>query len=318
MAGRYLSGVRRVPDAVRRKARALGSEGERWVDQLAMTVADLEARWGLTVGEAISGGSAAFVAEAVTDDGTPLVLKVAMPDGLEGNGSFDRELETLRLGDGRGYVAVLRSDVTERAMLLERLGRPLSALGYPVERQIDVLAETLDRAWRPAPDAMELRTGAEQAAFLLPFVRSRWERLDAPCPEPVVGRAEAFARSRRDAFDPTTAVLVHGDAHVDNVLEDGRGGFKLIDPEGMRSERAHDLAMQLRDWTDELLAVADPAGTGLEWCRRLGERTGVDPVPIWEWAYLERVSTGLFLLELGDPSGAGFLQVAEQWVDAHP
>ena len=31
-------------------------------------------------------------------------------------------------------------------MLLERLSRPLSALGYPVERQVDVLAETLDRA----------------------------------------------------------------------------------------------------------------------------------------------------------------------------
>jgi streptomycin 6-kinase len=203
-------------------------------------------------------------------------------------------------------------------MLLERLGRPLSALGYSVERQIDVLAETLAQAWRPAPESMELRTGAEQAAFLAPFVRSRWERLDQPCPEPVIERAEAFARSRRDAFDPTTAVLVHGDAHADNVLEDGRGGFKLIDPEGLRSERAHDLAMQLRDWTEELLAGADPAATGLEWCRRLGERTGVDPQPIWEWAYLERVSSGLFLLELGDPSGVGFLRVAEQWVDARP
>ena len=50
-------------------------------------------QWGLTVGEAIDGGSATFVAEAATDDGTALDLKVTMPDGLKGNGSLDHELE---------------------------------------------------------------------------------------------------------------------------------------------------------------------------------------------------------------------------------
>ena len=100
-------------------------------------------------------------------------------------------------------------------------------------------------------------------------------------------------------------MLIHGDAHPANVLEDPNdpNTYKLIDPDGMRSEPAHDLAIPLRDWTDELLA-GDAVALGHAWCRRLANRAGVDPRPIWEWAFVERVSTGLFLLRLGDPLGA--------------
>ena len=85
----------------------------------------------------------------------------------------------------------------------------------------------------------------------------------------------------------------------------------------MLSEPAHDLAIPLRDWTAELLST-DPVAQGLAWCYRLGERSGVDPTAIWEWAFVERVSTGLFLLRLGDPLGTRFLDVAAQWTGAHP
>ena len=117
------------------------------------------------------------------------------------------------------------------------------------------------------PDAEPLRTGAEQAAWLREYVRARWEDLDRPCPEQTITRAQECAAARRDAFDATTAVLIHGDAHPANVLEDPNepGRFKLIDPDGMRSEPAHDLAIPLRDWT-ELLA-GDPVA--LAWCARL-------------------------------------------------
>jgi hypothetical protein len=36
------------------------------------------------------------------------------------------------------------------------------------------------------------------------------------------------------------------------------------------------------------------------------------------WAFVERVSTGLFLMQLGDPLGERFLQVADRWTDAQP
>lgn len=311
-----------VPEEVRRKALAVGSDGERWLDRLGQVVADLEAEWRLEVGDAMAGGSGAFVAKAVTADGADAVLKVAIPDGLEGHCPFARELQTLLLGDGRGYVGLLCADEARRAMLQERLGRPLSALGLPVESQIDIIAATLSQAWRRLPRATLLRTGADQAQFLGEFIRARWEGLGRPCPEATVERAGRYARARRDAFDLSSAVLIHGDAHPANVLEDPSGtqstrNFKLIDPDGMLSEPAHDLAIPLRDWTDELLA-ADPVEVGLAWCAQLSERTGVNSRAIWEWAFVERVSTGLFLIHLGDRLGERFLEVAARWTGTEP
>jgi streptomycin 6-kinase len=308
-----------VPEGVVRKAVAVGAEGERWLLELGRVVADLEAEWGLRVGRAITGGSGGFVANAVMADGSDAVLKIAIPDGLEGHCPFERELQTLLLGDGQGYARVVRADVDRRAMLQERLGRPLSDLALPVDAQIVIIASTLRAAWRtlPADTTPPLPTGAQQAHGLIEFIETRWEELAQPCPRRTVDCATAFARSRRDSFDPATAVMVHGDAHPANILEDtsaapGANAFKLIDPDGMLSEPAHDLAIPLRDWTDELLAT-DPVEQGLSWCSRLAERTGADPAAIWEWAFVERVSTGLFLLQLGDPFGARFLEVAARW-----
>ena len=212
-------------------------------------------------------------------------------------------------------------------MLQERLGSPLSSLGLAVEAQIDIIAATVRDGWRPLPARIELRTGAEQATFLEAFVGARWEELGHPCPRPTVELAAQYARSRRDAFDGSTAVLIHGDAHPANILEIPQGsrstgspsttGFKLIDPDGMRSEPAHDLAIPLRDWTTELQA-GDAVELGLAWCERLSNRTDIDPRAIWEWAFVERVSTGLFLLQLGDARGAAFLDVAARWSGAYP
>ncbi|MBV9952812.1 MAG: phosphotransferase [Acidimicrobiia bacterium] len=306
-----------LPEPVRRKLEALGPAGRRWVADLDDLVGRVEARWDLTVGVQIGGGSGAFVARAVTGAGAEVVVKIAIPDGLEGHGSFDSELRALRLGDGRGYVRVLHADVEDRVMVLEGLGRSLAQLRLPVGAQVDALVETLLPTWRRVPDPDGFLTGAAQAVFLRRFVRDLWTELGGPCPEAVVRRAEQLAAQREAAFDPSTAVLVHGDAHPANVLEDGGGRFKLIDPEGLLSEPAHDLAIGLRDWTDELLA-GDPVADAVAWCGQLADRAGVDERAIWEWAFVERVSTGLFLLQLGDPQGGRFLEVAERWLDAGP
>ncbi|MEE6259295.1 hypothetical protein [Plantactinospora sonchi] len=44
----------------------------------------------------------------------------------------------------------------------------------------------------------------------------------------------------------------------------------------------------------------------------LAERTGVDETAIWQWGYLERVSTGLYLMRLGEQEqGRRLLTTAE-------
>jgi streptomycin 6-kinase len=161
-------------------------------------------------------------------------------------------------------------------------------------------------------------SGADKARWLGEFIVGTWRELDEPCSERVVERAVAFAAARRDAFDRETAVLVHGDAHCANLLrDDADGGFKLIDPDGLFAEPACDVAVPMREYSRELLEAGDVGAAARDRCALLSAMTGVDPQPIWEWGFLERVSSGLLLLRVGRSElGTETLDVAEAIVSA--
>jgi streptomycin 6-kinase len=129
-----------------------------------------------------------------------------------------------------------------------------------------------------------------------------------------------FARIRGRAHDPAAAVLAHGDAHAWNTLmvpDSEPHRFKFIDPDGLFIERGYDLGISMRGWSGELLA-GDPVLLGGRRCLKLAQLTGVDPQPIWQWGFIERVSTGLVLTQLGLSEGHECLAVADAWSSADP
>lgn len=147
----------------------------------------------------------------------------------------------------------------------------------------------------------------DKAASLHELVERLWVDLDRPCPEAVVERALTYAERRR--ADPGEPVVVHGDPHPANLLavpqpRPGAGtGWCFVDPDGFVADRAYDLGVVLRDWS---ASVQAPGGRArLEgWCALLADRSGVDATRIWEWGFLERVSSGLHLAEIGAPRAA--------------
>lgn len=300
-----------VPEAVRQKAIARGAEGWRWLGRLGYLIHGIEHDWGITVGSTFSGGSESYVAAARTDDGTSAVVKIEMPPYA----SFAGEVRTLVAAGGCGYARLLAHDEERHATLQERLGPPLHESGLPVTVQIEILCTTLRRAWEvPAPSG--LTSAADKARWLSAFIAETWEDLNRPCSGRVVEQALSFAETRGAAFDPEAAVLVHGDAHNANALQDpGRAPtqFKLVDPDGLLAEPAYDLAIPMREWSGELLN-GDAARRGHERCAHLSHLTGVDPRPIWEWGFVERVSTGLLATAVGaERLGKEMLDVAEAW-----
>src|SRR5262245_23115355 len=76
---------------------AKGPERSRWLDELPVTVQDLERRWSITTGEPFdaSEGSCAWVAPATRANGSPVVLKIGLPH-MEGAD----EIRGLRFWDG--------------------------------------------------------------------------------------------------------------------------------------------------------------------------------------------------------------------------
>jgi streptomycin 6-kinase len=304
-----------LPEAVRRKVLAQGADGMRWLNGLDGLIRDLERDWDIAVGATLHGGSEALVAEVVMADGTEAVIKLGIP----GSTAFDNEIRTLLLADGRGYAQLLRHDAARGVMLQERLGKQLAQLGLAVSAQIRIICATLQAAWIVVPDTVRLQTGAEKARYLGDFIATSWDELDRPCSERAVERALVFADARVRAFDPAASVLVHGDAHSANTLQiigtrsAQDSGFKFVDPDGMFAERACDLAVPMRSWSRELLA-GDALQLGRARCVLLNALTGAPSDAIWQWGFMERMSTGLYLLQLGwGQMGRDMLRVADAW-----
>ncbi len=291
-----------VPPVVRNKARAAGAEA--WLERLPALVTSLEADWSIVVGRPYGGGSEAFVAEATRADGTSAVLKVLMPAA---GTDPSHEATVLRLVAGDGCPALYRYDADRGALLMERLGRPMCELGMPLSQRLETLSITAARIWRRAPDS-GLPTGAEKARWLADFIVKSWEELDHPCSEQVVAHALGCALRREEAHRDDKAVLVHGDVHQLNALQSD-AGFKLVDPDGLLAEPEYDLGVLMRGDPVELLA-----GDPLDRARWLGARAGLDPVAIWEWGVVERVSTGLLCTKIRlQPLGSETLRAASCW-----
>ncbi len=128
----------------------------------------------------------------------------------------------------------------------------------------------------------------------------------------MINHALVLCDRRAAAFDPTRAVLVHGDAHGWNTLDAGHGTFKFVDVEGLWSEPEHDLAVAMREYNAPLL-TGDTPHLVRSRAQFLADRCAVDPDVVWEWGFIERVSTGLAnLRDFDNENGAMFLEVAKR------
>jgi streptomycin 6-kinase len=293
------------------KLAEFGAAGAAWVNALPVLLGELEQEWRITVGETLEGGTAGYVARAVTADGKSAVLKIGIPD----SSGFARQMETIEAAKGCGYVALLAKDTLRQAMLMEALGPSLDHVGFEPERALRTLCDTLLRAWELPREGL---AGAEEKAHSLGLgVARRWDDLGRPCSERVVTQALLFAERRAAAFDLERCAVVHGDPHPGNALKvvepraGAESGFVFVDPDGFLADRAYDLGVALRDWSTQILAGGGEA-IARRYCALLAEQTGVDETAIWEWGFLERVSTGLYLLQFGaEDLARRFLDTAE-------
>jgi streptomycin 6-kinase len=222
---------------------------------------------------------------------------------------------------------VAHNDLVDPVAVPQRLMTSVRALGPAGSRWLAELptswpawpqtGRSLARGWRPVPPG-QLPTGAAKAEWLADFVAREWVNLGRPCSQAAADKAVSYAAARAAAFDPERAVLIHEDAHAHNVLPkpgtaNDSPSFRLIDPEGLLSEPAHDLGVVLRDGNQELL-TGDTAAAAASRCRLAARQARVvDGEAIWQWAFIERLSSGLFLYQLGHREEArSYLAVADR------
>jgi streptomycin 6-kinase len=301
-----------VPDLVVQRATSAGDVGRRWLGELPDVVDRLSAAWGLTLDSVFEGGTSGYVVAATDSTGRQCVLKVTMVLGPDDRDAFACSLRAHQLAAGRGCAELLSYDLVAPAMLLERLGPNLAELSMEVPQILELLAATLRSFWRPVTDPHGLQRGDVKARWLARFIADGWDELQQPCDRAVIDHALALCERRAVEFDPRRAVLVHGDAHGWNTLAVGDGTYKFVDVEGLWSEPEHDLAVAMREYNDPLL-LGDTARLARDRAASLAESCDVVAQAVWEWGFIERVSTGLAnLRHFDNESGTTFLEVASR------
>ncbi len=243
------------------------------------------------------------------EDGTTAVLKIAFP------GDQDTAAAVMSAADGHGYARVLRWHGPSGAMLMERLGTDLWATEPTMDGQVTVLVSLLRQAWTvPLPVGSPYVGKARGLLRILGDLGLRYGTGHSAA----VDRATRYASYLEETERPE--VVCHGDPHAGNALRRG-DGWALIDPDGFVGERAYDCGVVLRDGCHEIEAAeAREPGSGRRLvkhaCDRAASLAGVPGGRVWFWAYVERVTTGLYLHRLGHADeGERFLRVATTLAD---
>lgn len=302
-----------LPEAVRSRAEAAGPEGREWLSALPGIVERLTLKWQCSPQETLTGGSESLVLGVELHEGGTAVMKIGLPASCD----CANEARILDIAGGRGYVTLIDHDAEDNALLLERLGTSLAASGLSLREQMVALCETIGEGWIPLEPDCGLMTGAEKARWLADFIETAWR--DLGIEEPIRTRDVALAccEERIGAHLEETGCLVHGDAHANNVLYTlaPEPRLKMVDPDGLFAEPACDLAPMMRNWNAQLLK-SDSMGAGIARCNMLATLTGLDPLPVWQWGMMERVSTGLLMLQIGmERDGRDTLRVANAWAN---
>ncbi len=272
MTGQFSS---RLSDACRVTPQAWS-----WLTRLPASIDELTGRWSLSVGIAFDGedGSCAWVARATRTDGTPAVLKLAMPH-FEG----EHEIAGLRFWAGDPTVRLLEADEGLGAMLLECCEPGTSLRELPEPEQDVVIAERLRRLWRLPPHGQVFRPlSAMLAHWTKETVTHRDGWLDS-----------GLVREGLRLFDalPLGApqeMLLATDVHAGNALRARRQDWLVIDPKPFIGDPAYDATQHLLNCRARLRS--NPEAT----IRRFSELLEVscERVRLWTFARLA-VESGL-------------------------
>ncbi len=211
-----------IPDTFTAKiSRVFGDEGRAWLERLPQILAACRQRWGLTDIRVAPGLSYNLICFAQSPTHGAVALKVGVP-----HPELFSEMKALKLYAGRPICACYDADEELGALLLERVapGNDLRTVTSASER-FRIAAELFVTLPVPAVEGFPAYADWVRRAF----ARARREGRAGADLLSLVEVAERYF-SQIDTPD-RPQVLLHGDLHHMNILQDGES-WKAIDPKG--------------------------------------------------------------------------------------
>jgi streptomycin 6-kinase len=212
-------------------------ERAAWLDHLPDVLRRLEDLWALTPDAPLDGEepSCSYVAAVRSADGTPTVLKIAIPH-MEG----EHEIHGLRFWGGDATVRLLRADDDLGAMLLERC-KPGTTLRVLAEHDQDVvISGLLRRLWRSPSSPHPFRSLSTLTEYWTSETLGQIEQW------PDVGLVrEGLQLLKELPRNASSKVLLATDLHAGNVVRAEREPWLVIDPKPFVGDPAYDATQHL-------------------------------------------------------------------------
>ncbi|MFF4114805.1 aminoglycoside phosphotransferase family protein [Streptomyces sp. NPDC001714] len=273
-----------------------GPAAESWLRDAPFLLAEAAERWQLSLKSYHDAGHASAVALANSLDGRPLILK-AWYEPLR----YRHETAALRTWAGGPTAEVVDFADDLAVAALELVGsRPGGSVPIGCNRQVVAAALQVVHKLgqrRTNPDLPTLDYFVQEV--MLPRIRQRARSLDLGTRSALVEEVCAGLPSLRE--DPTRTTVLHADLYPENVIFDGAGHPRLIDPHPLIGDAAFDWAF----WTvyyDLEAEVTERLTTAARMSRI--------PIPhITPWCRALAVDGLLYYAEIGDPAEPKIEQV---------
>lgn len=242
---------------------AFGPAGKAWLESLEQSVETYLQNWRLTSEGPVDNLSYNFVIKVTDSNGTPLILKLGVPN-------FDtrNEMVTLQAYNGDGCAKLLKSDPENGVMLLERLvpGKMLSD-----ESDEMVVLENFIKVWkavrRPVLDGTSTPSLTQWFEGLTRYRNAG----EGPISMEHVQLAEEFFQQVMETSEGPQ--LLHGDLHHENILYSEEKGWMAIDPKGVAGDPYFDVISFL---INQLESKPDPKSTLKLRVEIISEQLGLD------------------------------------------
>lgn len=213
-------------------------KAEVWLSDFESLVNDCEKRWQMKIMPPFDL-SFNFVAPAIREDGTEVVIKLVVPGD-----EFVSEVEALKLFNGNGIVKIIDVDIAKGILILERLspGQTLASLENE-EEAAHIASQVMKKLWIPVPsNSSSIPTTMHMEEKLINIYKRNTEGL-GPITKEIL--QEAVDTYRSMSAMPDKPFLLHGDLHHYNILMAAREPWLAIDPKGLIGDREYDVIQYL-------------------------------------------------------------------------
>ncbi len=264
-----------------------GEKGKAWLNELPELVAAISSKHGLRDLKEVTNLTYNYVLLGFQGD-NPIILKASLDsDGLA------REAFALKCFTGYGAVKVLVED--NGMLILERAIPGISLKSYFPNQEhesVEIACGVMKK----------LHQANIPTTHNFPHIKDWLAALDKDCliPDGYLQKARKLRGELLQTSKPD--VLLHGDLHHDNILQNG-DDWLVIDPKGVIGEPAYEVAAFIRNPIPELLNHIDAPHIIHNRVSRFATILELPSQRILDWCFVQALLAWVWALEDGCDTG---------------